>query len=80
VGIYAPNDNSVGGRSTATDLLSDFNGLNMQGLWTLTIRDLMKEFKASLGSWSIDASGGQPAGVTRLLTNSQFYKTQRHTL
>lgn len=55
-GTYAPVANAAGGWSSATDLLSDFAGLDVQGAWTLTIRDLLRDDTGTLTSWAFDAT------------------------
>lgn len=55
-GTYATATNPGGGWSGANGALSDFNGMDLLGDWTLTVRDLMADDRGSMTSWSFDVT------------------------
>lgn len=55
-GTYATETNPAGGMSAANGALSDFNGMDLLGDWTLTVRDLVYRDLGSMTSWSFDVT------------------------
>ena len=79
IAITCGNAPGISGTVLPAQALSDFNGQDSTGLWTLTVSDAFNQDGGSIDSWTLDICSAAPLAVDEnQLENFSIYPNPNH--